>query len=182
MAPLQNHWKVIDQVGHSVQYAVLRLTLHFGVAFYVCCLKCWVIASHYANIGWSKLPYSNYFVKSLACGLWLPPATNISPKGKTGLGFNTMWDNREYIAGHIGDIGEGWVCLLLLAPMVRTVQYAKWTANLRCVAVVIIARWNNFNPILWHFTLQIQIQPGSGQSTCCSITLYWCCSSHIGRG
>jgi len=66
--------------------------------------RCWVISYQCPETASSKLPYSEFFVKVLTCGVWFPPADNIVPKGKTGIQSDTMCYEREYIPSHIGDI------------------------------------------------------------------------------
>ena len=55
LAALPHLQKVVD-LGHSVQFSSLCLSLHFRVVFCVHCIQCWVIACQYPVIGLSKLP------------------------------------------------------------------------------------------------------------------------------
>ena len=51
------------------------------------------------------MPYNELVAKRVTCGCSLPPADNISPKGKTGLHSKTVLYDREYVACHIEQIG-----------------------------------------------------------------------------
>jgi len=77
LAALPHLQKVVD-LGHSVQFAFFRCFLYYQVVLCVCRLQCWVIACQDPDIGSSKPPYSDFFVKSLTCAFWPPPADNIS--------------------------------------------------------------------------------------------------------
>ena len=61
-------------------------------------------------------------MKSLTCGLQLPPSNNISPKGYTGIHSRTIWYDREWIVWHIRELSELWLSFLLLAPPVSDIQ------------------------------------------------------------
>jgi len=178
-ATLPHLQKVLD-LGHSVRFPDLRLCLHFWVVFSVCRIQFCLVAWQNPAIGSSELPYNDSFAKCVTCGFWLPPADNILPKLQTGLHSDTMWYDREYVARHIGEISVLWVLFLLLPPPVRSVRYPKCTANLHCVAVVIIEIWINLPPVLWCIRRWTQIEPGGRQSACHAITSSGCCSSHIG--
>jgi len=60
--------KNVMNLGHSVQCGFFHLFVHFRVVFWVHCIQYWVSACQNPVIGWSKLPYSDLFAKSLACG------------------------------------------------------------------------------------------------------------------
>ena len=60
--------------------------------------------------------------RNLACGVWLPPADNLSAEGYTGRDSDTMWYDREYVAHHIGEIRVLWVHFPLLTSPVGYVR------------------------------------------------------------
>jgi len=104
LAAQPHHQKVVH-LGHSVQFPLLRLFLHFRVIFCDRGIQFRVSACQNRVIGSSKLPYYEFFAKGLPCGFLVPSAINISAKGKTGLHADTRWYDREYIARHLGEIG-----------------------------------------------------------------------------
>ena len=165
----------------SVKFRFCRLIHHFQVVLWVRHIQSWVMACQNPVRGSGKLPYNNFFDKGLACGFWLPPANNILPKGDTGLHSDTMRYDRKYVLCDIGEISVLWVCFLLLAPPVGYVRYTKCTTNLHLVVVVIFEIWLNWPTVVWYFRRQIQIEPGCGESACCTITSLWCRLSHIVR-
>jgi len=110
------HLQNVMNLGHSVQFPFVRIFLHFRVAFCVCSIQFRVSAGLNPVIGSSILPYDNYVAKRPACGFCLRPTRYISAKGKTGLHFDSMWYDREYVACHIGEIGALRTRFLLLAP------------------------------------------------------------------
>jgi len=162
LADLPHLQKVEDHV-HSVQFSSFHLSRQIWVVFWLRCIQCWVIPSQTPVIGLSKLPYNNLFGMGLAGSIWLPPAHIISPKGRTGLHSGTMWDDRDNIACHIGQIGILYVRFPLLAPPVGDIQYPKCITNLHWIRAVIIEIWINLPPVLWWFRQWIQIGPGAGQ-------------------
>jgi len=95
------HLQKVVNLTHSVQIPFCRLFLHFRVVFCGHGIQFRVSAFQNPVIGLSTLPYNHFFAKGLACGFSLPPANNISAKGKTGLHSDTMWHEREYVARHI---------------------------------------------------------------------------------
>ena len=111
---LQN---VVDH-GHSMQLLFLYLSLHLHVVISAVWFQYRVIASQYSDIGLCEQPYYNNFAKSPVCGFRLPPPDQISPKGRTGLHYDTVWDDREYVTTHIGEIDVVWVRFFLLSPSV----------------------------------------------------------------
>ena len=167
--------------AHSVYFPFLCLFLHFWVIFCVCRVQCWVINCQKPVISSSKLPYNNLSTKGLACGLWLPPAANITAKWSPGLDSVTMWYDGKYVPRHIGEISILWVRFILLAPPVSNVQWPRCTANLHWVGVVIIEIRINLPPVLWRFRRWIQIELDSRQSAFCAITPDACRFSPIVR-
>jgi len=165
-------------LGHSVQFPLLCLSLQFQVGIGFRPIQYWVIASQYSIVRASILPYYNLFLKGLPCGCWLPPANNVSSKGKTGLHSNTMRYDWEYVVCHIGEIGVLRVRFLLLSPLARDIRDPKCTANLYWVGVVIIEIRINLPPVLWWFRRRIQIERGGCQSACCAIAPSRC---HFGQ-
>jgi len=137
--------------------------LHFRVVFSVHYLQCWDITHEYLIIGFSKLPYSQFFANGLACNCWLPPANNVLAKGKSGLHSDTMWYDKEYVACHIGQISVHSVRLLLVAPPVSYIQYPKCIATLHWGGVAIIVIWINLHPVLCCFRQWNQMEPGGSQ-------------------
>jgi len=162
LAALPHLQQVVD-LGHSVQFPFLQLYLHFQVIVGVCRIQCWVITFKKLVIGVSKVHYNDFFTKYLACGVWLPPADNISAKGTTGLHSDTMWYDTQYVVRNIGEISVLWVRFFLLAPPLGSVSYPKCPAILHCVGVVIIEILINLPPVLWCFRRWIQMVPGSGR-------------------
>ena len=77
-------------LGHSMQFLFLCLSLQFEVIIGLRPIQYRVIACQYPIIGAGLLPYYNLFPKGFACGFGLPPAHNVSSKGKTGLHSDTM--------------------------------------------------------------------------------------------
>ena len=154
-------------------------------SFLSCFLCLWypILGQHLQNPGItsSKLPYTGVFVKGLACGYWLPSAYNISDKRTTGLHYDTMWYDTEYVARHIGETSVLWVCCILLPSPVSNIGYPKCTANLHWVGVVIIEIWSNLPPVLWYFRPWIQRQPSGGQQACGTITSSGSRLSHLVR-
>jgi len=98
------HLQNVVNLGQSVQFPLFRFFLHFQVIVCVPCIQVRVSACQNPAIGSSKLPYTDFFAKGVACGYWLPTANNISAKGKTGLQSDTMWYHREDVVCHIGKI------------------------------------------------------------------------------
>jgi len=103
------------------------------------------------------------FANGFACGYWMPPAYNISPKGQTDLYYNTMHYEREYVVCHIGEIRVHWVRFLLLAPPVGYIHHLKCTAICHLVGAVIIEIWVNLPTNLWWFRWLIQTEHGGSQ-------------------
>jgi hypothetical protein len=124
-----------------VQFPFLRLFLRFQVIFSVCCVPFGVVTYQYRVIRSRILPYNDLFAKGVACGLYLPPAKNISPDRTTGLHSDTMWYDRKCVVYHIGQIGVLGVRFLLLRPPVGYVWYPKCATNPHWVGVVIIKIW-----------------------------------------
>ena len=133
----------IVHLGHSVQFLLLCLFLHFQVVFCVHCIQCWVNTCQNPVIGLHKLSYNDIFAKGISCGIWLPPVDNISAKGNTDLHTVTIWYDRGYGMRHIGEISVLSVPILLMFPPVGYVRYPQCTANLHCIRVVIIEIWIN---------------------------------------
>ena len=73
-----------------------------------------------------------------------------------------MWYVREYVARLIGEIGVLSVRFLPLTSPAGYVRYAKCTAKLHWVGVVIIVIWINVPPVARYFRRRIEIEPGSG--------------------
>jgi len=157
------------------------LSIQFKVVFSFCCIPCWIIACQYPNIGSSKLPLYDFFAKSLACGFWLPPADNVSPKGKMGLHSDTMWHDREYVACLIREISVLWVRWLFLKPPGGNIQYPQCTTDLHGVGVVIIKARINLPPVLRWFRWWIQIEPSSCEYARCTIASFGCHFNYIFR-
>jgi len=157
-----------------MQFPFLHLFLQFEVVFSVVDMQCCIISCQYSVNSLTKLPYCDLFPKGLACGFRLSPADNVSPKGNTGLHSNNMSYDREYVVCHIGEITLLWLCFLLLMPTIGDTRYAKFSANLHWVGVVIIKIGIDMSPVLWCFRRWIQIEPGSGQWECCMIALSGC--------
>jgi len=103
------------------------------------------------------------FPKGSRLWFWLPPADNISAKGKSGFHSDTMKYDREYVARNIGEISVLWVRFLLLVPPIGYVRLPKCTANIHWVRVVIIEIWIDLSPVLCCVRRRIHIEPGSGQ-------------------
>jgi len=150
--------KVMD-LGHSVQFSVLRLFLWFPGVFSFRGIQDCAIARHYSVIGTRKLPYYDSFPRCLASGVGQTPANIVSPNRKSRLHSDTMWYSREYVPYHIGKIGVLWVRLILLAPPVVDIRQPNFTAYLHAVGVVIIKISIHLPPVLWWFRWLIQIAP-----------------------
>jgi len=164
----------------AILYNVLSSdSFHFQVVFSYHRILCSVISCRNPNIGLSILPYDPLFTKGPTCDFWLPPAEIISPKGKTGLHSDTMWYDRESIACYISEIGALWVCVILLPPAVRYIQYGRCTANQCGVGVVIIKIRIILRPVLGRMRQEIQIEPGRCEQVCCVITSSGHHRSHI---
>jgi hypothetical protein len=106
------------------------------VAFSIRGIEFWISDRHNPITDLSKLPYDDFLAQSLACGFWLPSADKIRPMGTTGLHYDTMQYDREYVTRQIGEIGGCLVHCLLLPPPVGYVRYPKCTTILHLVAVV----------------------------------------------
>jgi len=102
----------------------------------------------YSIIGSCKLSYNDFSTKCLPCGVSLPPATNATHKGKTGLHSDTMWYDREYIACPSREIGVLCAHFVLLVLLVSDIWYQKSSANLHRVGVVIVKIQINLPPVL----------------------------------
>jgi len=81
-------------------------------------MQCRIITCQYPGISSTKLPYYDFLAQGPMCGFWQPPTDYVSPKKKTGLQSDNMSYEREYIMGHIRQIGILWVHMLSLAPPV----------------------------------------------------------------
>jgi len=141
----------------------------------------WSLPANVPEIGWSNQPYNEIFAQGLSCGFWLSTAENISPKRKTGHRSTAKWYDREYVACHIWEIGLLWVCFHLLTLPVGDIQYAKCTANLHRVRVVIIMIRITFPRVLYEYRQRMQLEPCSREYACCAITLSGGRFSHIFR-
>jgi hypothetical protein len=157
------HLQKVVNLGHSVQFPFLCLTIQFQVVFCVCCTHFGVSACQNPVFGASKLLDNNLLAKSLNCSLWQPPSNNISAKGQTHLYSDNMWYNGEYVASHIGEVGVLWVRFFLLGQQIGYDRNPQSTADLYLVRVVIIDIWINLSPFLWCFRQRFQIQLGGGQ-------------------
>jgi hypothetical protein len=50
------------------------------------------------------------------CGVWLPAADYISPRGNTSFPPDTIWYDSEFVPWHITEIGTLSMCHLWLSP------------------------------------------------------------------
>jgi len=138
VSTLLPHLQKVVHLGHSVQYSFLHLSLHLEVIFTFCRVQGWVITCQDSMIGSIKLPYYNFFAKSLACGFWLLPVDKVLPNGQTGLHQDTMWYDRTFITCHNREISMVWVCVFVLTLQVNYIRCLKCTAILHVVGVVFI--------------------------------------------
>ena len=98
------HLQNVVNLGHSVEFPVLQLLLRFRV---ICCIRgnqFRVSACQNPVNASSKQPYNDLFAKGSAFGCLLPPANNMSAKGKTVFNYDAMWYDKEHVLRHVGGI------------------------------------------------------------------------------
>lgn len=168
------HLQKVMNLRHSLQLSRLSLIVQFQVIFSFRGIRFCAITCQYSNLGLSKVPNYDIFLKHLASSFKLFPANIISPKGETGLHSNTMWHNRESITSNIVVIATVSLRFLLLAPLVSNIQLPKCPANHHGIRLVISNIPINLSPVGWQFSQNIEISPCSCQLVYCMIDLSWC--------